>query len=154
MFREIENAMAAYWVQRNSLVINPLKVGDEDSLLEKVARERLLVTKYKGNPASVKFRTKEAEALVKASVVSGRVNVPVTLEDVVNHEMGHVFEIYVEQAANYEKVKANMSKYAERISGYATADFGEYVAESFASYRKGENIIDPELEKFFMSLEK
>ena len=55
---------------------------------------------------------------------------------------------------NYNLIKANMPKYAGKISGYATTEIGEYIAESFASYRKGEKLIDPELKKAFDKLGK
>jgi len=52
----------------------------------------------------------------------------------------------------YSIRKANMKLYSEKISGYATMDFSEYVAESYASYMKGENVIDPELKRVFEGL--
>ena len=43
-----------------------------------------------------------------------------------------------------------MSKYAPHISGYANASRGEYIAESYAAYMKGQKgILDPEFVKLF-----
>lgn len=71
------------------------------------------------------------------------------MEDIINHEFGPTFEKAISKMGNYDLIKANMPKYAEKISGYATTDIGEYIAESFASYRKNEKILDPELVKAF-----
>jgi hypothetical protein len=47
-----------------------------------------------------------------------------------------------------------MPKFADKISGYAGENSGEYIAESMASYMKGEDVIDPTLKKIFESLKR
>lgn len=68
--------------------------------------------------------------------------------------MGHSIERVISGMDGYDIVKNNMSKYAENISGYATIDEGEYLAESFVSYMKGEGLVDPALAKLFDSLKR
>ena len=47
-------------------------------------------------------------------------------------------------------VMESKEKYASNISGYATSDANEYIAESFCAWWYGEkDILDPELVKIF-----
>lgn len=118
----------------------------EDPILDKQARERINIKKNLQNETKGK--------LIEASAISGRLTVPQSIEDAINHEFGHIFESAIEKKENYKTIVKNMPIYAEKISGYATTDISEYIAESFASYRMGEEIIDPELKKAFRLLEK
>lgn len=152
--KTIDGATAAYSPIRKSLLINNQALKNPDVFLKSRKEELEIINKYKENPASYTFKTKRGEDVAKASLVSGRATVPDTVEDVINHEMGHSIEKMVAKADGYETVKANMSKYAEKISGYATINEAEYIAESFASYLKDEGLIDPNLEKIFKSLER
>ena len=152
--KTIDGATAAYSPIRKSLLINNQALKNPDVFLKSRKEELEIINKYKENPASYTFKTKSAEDVAKASLISGRATVPDTVEDVINHEMGHPIEKTVAKADGYETVKANMSKYAEKISGYATINEAEYIAESFASYLKDEGLIDPNLEKIFKSLER
>ena len=152
--KTIDGATAAYSPIRKSLLINNQALKNPDVFLKSRKEELEIINKYKENPASYTFKTKSAEDVAKASLVSGRATVPDTVEDVINHEMGHSIEKMVAKADGYETAKANMSKYAEKISGYATINEAEYIAESFASYLKDEGLIDPNLEKIFKSLER
>ena len=150
----IENAKAAYSPIRKSLLLNNKTFKNLKTVANDIAEEKRLIDEYLKNPDTFTFKTKRAETVMKASAVSGRATVPETVEDIINHEFGHTFEKAISQMDNYGLIKDNMPKYAEKISGYATSEFGEYIAESFASYRKGENLIDPELKKVFDKLGK
>ena len=152
--KAIDGAHAAYAPVRQSLLINKNSLKKVDIIGKEHAKEIALIQSYAKDPTSLTFRTKRAEMVTRASVLSGRATVPDTIEDVIHHEMGHALEKKVKGASNWSAVKGNMSKYAERISGYATYDESEYIAESFASYLKGEKLIDPELQAIFDSLKK
>lgn len=152
--KTIDSATAAYSPIRNSLLINNQALKNPDVFLKSRKEELEIIKKYKEDPSAYTFKTKRAEDVAKASLISGRATVPDTVEDVINHEMGHSIEKMVAKADGYDTVKANMSKYAEKISGYATINEAEYIAESFASYLKGEGLIDPNLEKIFKGLER
>ena len=52
------------------------------------------------------------------------------------------------------QVEKDMETYAPKISGYATTAKGEYIAESFASWMKGEELADPNLIEIFESLKR
>ena len=150
----ISNAKAAYSPIRKSLLLNKKTFKNLKILAKEIEEEKHLIAEYIKNPTFFAFKTKRAEAVMKAGIVSGRVTVPETVEDIINHEFGHTFENAISKMDNYDLIKANMIKYAPNISGYATTEMGEYIAESFASYRRGEKLIDPELEKAFNKLKK
>lgn len=145
----VTNAKAAYMPTRKSLLLNNKTFKSLKAVASDIAEEKRLITEYLKNPEAFVFKTKKVEFVMKASAISGRVTVPETVEDIINHEFGHTFEKAISKMGNYDLIKANMPKYAEKISGYATTDIGEYIAESFASYRKNEKILDPELVKAF-----
>lgn len=150
----IEGATAAYSPVRQSLLLNNTALKNAEAVIKAKEEELRLIALYRENPANVVIKTKRAEDVVKASLLSGRATVPDNITDVITHELGHSIEKEVRMAANYEAIKSNMGKYAEKISGYATINEGEYIAESFASYNKGENLIDPELKKVFEGMKK
>lgn len=85
---------------------------------------------------------------------SGRAQVGYSMKDIIYHEMGHHlhFTVLDRDPQKIELINGNMSKYAGRVSRYAQENLKEYIAESFASYMKGENVIDPELRKIFDKL--
>ena len=67
-----------------------------------------------------------------------------TVHDYIVHEMGHHVQWEVLDSATNNAMGKNMSKYAPGLSGYANASKGEYIAESFAAYTKGEiDKLDP-----------
>ena len=152
--KAVDGAVAAYSPIRKSLILNNKSLKNVDDIVKEHAEELRLIKLYASDPSSIHFKTKRAELVTKASLKSGRATVPDTIEDVINHEMGHALEKAVSQTDKFEIIKQNMSKYAENISGYATSDISEYIAESFASYRKGEKGIDPDLKGVFDSLKK
>lgn len=150
----IDGATAAYAPIRKSLLLNKNALKNVGDITKSHAQELELVKSYTKDPASLVFKTKRSETITKASVKSGRATVPDNITDVINHEMGHSIESYVRKSNDYAKIKSNMPTYAENISGYATYNEGEYIAESFASYMKGEKLLDPVLEKVFESLKR
>lgn len=71
-----------------------------------------------------------------------------TVQGLVTHELGHHVQWRALKAKDSNELTARRSQYADKISGYATASPGEYIAESFAAYMKGErNILDPKFVK-------
>ena len=150
----IANAKAAYSPVRKSLLLNNKTFKSLKTLAQAIEEEKHLVADFLKNPSSYVFKTKRAETVMKASALSGRATVPETVRDIINHEFGHTFEKAISKMDNFGVIKENMPKFAGKISGYATSEVGEYIAESFASFRKGEGLIDPELEKAFLALGK
>lgn len=152
--KTIEGATAAYSPIRKTLILNNRAMKNVDDIAKSHAEELNLIKSYKKDPASLAFKTKRAENVMKASMESGRCTVPETITEVIYHEMGHSMEKTLQKMPSYDTVKANMPTFAEKVSGYSTFNEGEYIAESFASYMKGENVIDPELRKLFEALKR
>ena len=95
--------------------------------------------------------------IAQAYQTAGKSLVGNSVEDMVRHEMGH--HISYMQSVNKELTALQKSdewkEYAQHISGYANHSFGEYVAESFNSYCKGEyEPLQPELVTIFDGLRK
>ena len=152
--KAVENATAAYSPIRKTLILNNRSLKNVDDFAKSKAEEINLVKMYADDPSSLIFKSKKAEQAMKASLASGRCTVPENITDVIHHEMGHSLEKTISKMPGYEKVKANMPTFAEKVSGYATFDDGEYIAESFASYMKGEKVADPEIIKLFEALKR
>lgn len=75
-----------------------------------------------------------------------------SLQDYIIHEMGHHVQWNVLDTNANNMIGSRMGSYAPKISGYANASKGEYLAESFTAYVKGElNLIDPEFVKALSS---
>ncbi len=71
-----------------------------------------------------------------------------TVQGLVTHELGHHVQWQALKAKEFNELTARRGQYAGKISGYATASSGEYIAESFAAYMKGErSILDPDFVK-------
>lgn len=68
------------------------------------------------------------------------------------HELGHHVQWKGLKPAEFNDITSRRSKFAPKISGYANASGGEYIAESFVAYMKGErDILDPEFIKIMDS---
>lgn len=95
--------------------------------------------------------------LAKTYQKAGRSLVDSTVNGMVTHEVGH----HITYMPDINKAVAEIQKsdtwkeYAQELSGYANHSFGEYMAESFSAYYKGEeDKIQPELLKIFEGLRK
>ena len=72
-----------------------------------------------------------------------------SIKDYITHEMGHHVQWDVLSTDVNNAMGKSLSEYAPQISGYANASKGEYIAESFVAYTKGErNILDPQFVEF------
>ena len=151
----ISGAHAAYSPVRNSFMIN--SQCKSIAIVEKeMAEEKSVIKRFLENPDNFdvsKMSNRVYQVLVN-SEESGRGTVPDTVRDMVNHELGHSIEKRIKEMDNYDAIMSNMKEFAPKISGYATESYSEYIAESFCSYQKGEEIIDEELIKAFKALER
>jgi hypothetical protein len=149
----VNGAVAGYMPARHSFILNrkdlkSLKIAEKGFLAEQE-----LVKKYIANPELFDIKNKAAKKVLDASRVSGRATVPNNAKEAIWHELGHSLEKPLRNVGNYDKIKEGFNSWAETISGYATTEFSEYVAESFCAWNKGETI-DPELISGFMSLRR
>lgn len=152
----IQNATAAYSPVRNSFFLNRKSLKSEKVAAASFAKEKELADdllthpeKYDFSKASRLFRQ-----VVEGAKVSRRTTVPETIEEALWHELGHSLEKALKQHKDFDAIKSRMSDYADKISGYATTEISEYIAESFASWRKGETVADPVLISAFESFRR
>lgn len=154
--KQLSSATAAYSPIRNSFILNRSSMKNMKTFREAMSKETDAIKSVLAHPEryDIDRMSKRVRDVIFNSKVSGRGTVPETVEDVLNHELGHSLERAVKALPNYEALKAGMPQFATKISGYAADSFSEYVAESFASYRKGEKLIDPEMVKAFEMLKR
>lgn len=152
----ISNATAAYSPVRNSFLVNRQSMKTMKAAQKAFEAERKATYDLINHPERYDFSklSKRALAVVERSKVSGRSTVPDTVEETLNHELGHMLEKKVFTHPKWEEAKNNMPQYADGISGYAGENASEYVAESFASYLKGESVADPVIVEIFESLKR
>jgi hypothetical protein len=75
---------------------------------------------------------------------AGRSTVGDTIQDLFTHELGHHIQWTTFDAKTVNNLSSEITTYAGRISGYASASNGEYIAESFVAYMRGErDILSP-----------
>jgi hypothetical protein len=147
----VGDATAGYMPMRHSIVLNRATLKNMAIAEKGFAEEQSILDRYFANPQGWKFKTERAKRVVEASRLSGRATVPKNVKEAIWHELGHSLEKPLRGVTNYGKIKEGFNVWAEKVSGYATADFDEYIAESFCAWNKGE-AIDPELIAGFKSL--
>jgi hypothetical protein len=149
----VSNSTAGYMPMRHCIVLNRANMKTIAIAEQGLQEEQSILDRYFANPQGWKFRTERAKRVVEASRQSGRATVPRNIEEVLWHELGHALEKPLRGVQNYDKIKSNYQQWAGKISGYATADFDEYIAESFCAMNKGETI-EPELSAGFGALRR
>ena len=154
--KQISSATAGYSPIRNSFLLNRKSLSSTKAAEKAFAAERDAIKgilehpeRYDLNKASAKLRN-----IIEHSAISGRATVPETIEEALSHEFGHALERSVRQHDLWQQAKTNMTSFADNVSGYAASDESEYIAESFASFIKGENVIDPVMERIFKGLKR
>lgn len=154
--KAIEGATAGYSPIRHSFLLNRKSLKSEKAFLESIAADQKAIKDYIAHPEKYDLSKarKVVATVLRNSVASGRGTVPETIEEVLYHEFGHALEKPLSKLPNILTLKERMPTYAVNISGYATTEFSEYVAESFASYMKGESKADPLMIEAFISLER
>ena len=154
--KRIATATAAYSPVRNSFYLNRKSLKTEAVAAESFRKEREIAVDLLTHPEKYDLSrgSKLLQTIVENAKTSGRTTVPENIEEAVNHELGHSLERTLKKHADYQRIKDRMSSYAGNVSGYATADFSEYVAESFASWKKGETATDPLLIDAFISMRR
>jgi hypothetical protein len=140
---------------RKSIVLNRdntknVTVFGKSLMEDKVAIKHLLEHPEEYDMSKISNRLR---IVIDASKQTGRAIVPDTIQESVFHELGHFLEDMMSRD-DYVTLTRNMGEYGRRISGYACESPSEYIAESFASYMKGEDRIDPALKAYFDGLRK
>lgn len=101
--------------------------------------------------------TGKQKEIAQTYQTAGRALVGNTANDMVRHELGH--HISYIPSVNKELVNIQKSgdwqEYSKELSGYSNHSFGEYVAESFNAYCRGEyDKLQPEMIEVFNGLRK
>ena len=154
--KAIDEAVAGYMPMRNSFVLNKSALKSVKIAEKGFAEENKLMKDMLEHPEKYDFSkmSRVARIVIENSKISGRGTVPDNITEALTHEFGHALEKQVKKHELWDKVEKDMQTYAPKISGYATTQKGEYIAESFASWQKGEKFADPNLIKIFESLRR
>lgn len=151
----ITSATAGYSSVRDSFVLNRKSLKTMKAVKETMKNERDVIDDIFKHPEKYDLSrlSPRVRAVVERSRKSGRSTVPDTLPEVIYHELGHKMEKEIYKHELWQTAEKNMNDWADKISGYAGESKSEYIAESFASYNKGEKI-DPVMQKIFDSLRR
>lgn len=101
--------------------------------------------------------TGESKKLAEAYKVAGKSLVGDSVEDFITHEIGHHISYIPEINKRLSAIQSNTKwrAFAEKLSGYANHSFGEYFAESFNAFCRGEqDMLQPELVEIFEGLRR
>ena len=113
----------------------------------------MIVDAFIKNPSAVDA-SGNALKILEGSRKSGRAHAYTSLKEMLDHEMGHALFPQIQRLQNYQNIERKWMKYAERVSGEATIDIKEYIAESFVSWKKGERLRDEEIIKAFNAMKR
>lgn len=136
----VSEAVAGYSPVRHSIILNRKSLKSVDTAAKDFKKQQDMVTSYLKNPSGWKIKSEVAKKVLEASAVSGRATVPMTVEEAIWHELGHSLERELRNLSSYSSIKEKHAEWGEKISGYATTNFDEYIAESFCAMKKGETI--------------
>ena len=152
----MSGATAGYSPVRHGFLLNRKSLGTVKKAEAAFVADRQAIADILAHPERYDMAkaSRGLRSVVEHAAKSGRGTVPETIEEAIMHEFGHALEKSVKTHPAWETIKQNMAIFADNISGYAAQDTGEYIAESFASYRKGETVADPELIRVFEELKR
>lgn len=147
-------AHAGYMPVRNSLLLNRDQTKNLKMFTKALLEDKDAVADFLKHPERYNLSNMSSRIVnvLKNSKISGRGLVAENIEECINHELGHFLEQYLKN--DIKIIEEGMERYAPKISGYATESMSEYIAESFASYMRGESLIDPKLKELFEGLRK
>lgn len=150
------DAVAGYMSIRNSFVLNKTNLKSVKIAEKSFADENKSMKDLLEHPEKYDFSkmSRTARKIIENAKISGRGTVPDNIAEAITHEFGHSLEKQIKKHELWAQVEKDMETYAPKISGYATTEKGEYIAESFASWVKGEDYADPNLIAIFESLKR
>lgn len=101
--------------------------------------------------------TGDSRKIAEAYKLAGKSLVGNSVEDFITHEIGHHISYIPDVNKKLVQIQkeTNWKDVAARLSGYSNHSFGEYFAESFNAYCRGEqDLLQPELIEIFEGLRK
>lgn len=152
--KKIQGATAGYSPVTNNLILNKDSLKNAKTFKAHINEELEAVNNYLAHPDHYNLDRMSSRVanVLRSSEESGRGNTAENISDVINHELGHFLEPQIKDQRDI--IESRMSEYNHKISGYACDSYGEYIAESFSSYRRGEDLIDPVLREAFEGLKR
>lgn len=152
-FKDGADAVFSYDPIQHGIYINKSILKNSKTFAEYVKRSEEAWDTVMNNIDKLSGSQKELALLYKnagRSLVDGE-----TVEGMFTHELGHHAQWTLLDTKTNNSVGSRMKEYAPKISGYANASKGEYLAESFSAYMKGETVLlDPEYVKYLNSKTK
>lgn len=150
IFKDGADAVAAYDPVSKGIYLNNDVLKNAKSFAEYQRRSQEAWDKVMSNLDKLSPALREiAERYKKA----GRSLVDPSVKGSIIHELGHHVQ-WTKMPADLINSIKDIAANSVKISGYAGATKGEYIAESFASWMKGEKKIAKDLQDFFDSLSK
>ena len=149
-FKSGADAVASYDPIQNGIFLNKDILKNEKTFAEYVKKSNESFETVMNNIDKLSGDSKETALLYKKAgrqLVGGQ-----SVDDMITHELGHHVQWTALDAKTTNDITSRKKQFAPNISGYANATNGEYLAESYAAYMKGEfDILDPEYVKFINS---
>lgn len=99
----------------------------------------------------------DSRRIAEAYKVAGKSLVGDTVEDFITHEIGHHISYIPDINKKLARIQAetDWKSVAEKLSGYSNHSFGEYFAESFNAFCRGEqDMLQPEIIEIFEGLRR
>lgn len=150
IFKDGADAVAAYDPVSKGIYLNTDVLKSAKAFTEYQKRAQEAWDKVMSNLDKLSPEMREiAERYKKA----GRSLVDPSVKGCIIHELGHHVQ-WTKMPANLINSIKDIAANSVKISGYAGATKGEYIAESFASWMKGEKRIAKDLQDFFDSIAK
>lgn len=144
------DAIAAYSHAYNGIYINTDVLKNAKAFAEYQKKARAAWDKVMANLDKLTPAQREIAERYKKS---GRELVDDSVRGCIIHEFGHHIQ-WKKMPADLVNSLTKIAEHSVKISGYAGTTKGEYIAESFASWMKGEKKIEPKLQEFFDSIAK
>ena len=142
------DAIAAYSHAYNGIYINTDILKNPKAFAEYQKKARAAWDKVMANLDKLTPAQREIAERYKKS---GRELVDDSVRGCIIHEFGHHIQ-WKKMPADLVNSLTKIAEHSVKISGYAGTTKGEYIAESFASWMKGEKKIEPRLQEFFDSI--
>lgn len=144
------DTIAAYSYAYNGIYINTDVLKNAKAFAEYQKKARAAWDKVMSNLDKLTPAQREIAERYKKS---GRELVDDSVRGCIIHEFGHHIQ-WKKMPADLVNSLTKIAEHSVRISGYAGMSKGEYIAESFASWMKGEKKIEKSLQDFFDLISK
>lgn len=141
-------AIAAYDPIQKGIYLNSDILGSPEKLNQYLKRSRDAYNLVKNNLDKL---SPAKRAIAERYIMAGRELVDDSLQGMILHELGHHVQWNVVPTKLFNEIGDKLESIAAKMSGYAGTNKSEYLAESFVSWFRGENLIDPRLKSYFDS---